>query len=75
MSVHESEVVQGRIFYLPFEDLLPKDAVRRINYDEDLDGGPYDHPVVIVSRPNEERHRAHFMFVSTDRVIGYVAAN
>jgi hypothetical protein len=74
MSVQESEVVQGRIFYLPSKEDLPEGAVR-IGHGKPDKKGAYNHPLVIVSRPEKQKNVAHFMSVSLGHVIGCVAAD
>lgn len=62
-AVEDADVVQGRIFWLPAEKDLPGRAVERVNGKGAVEG-IYGHPVVIVSRPAEDSHTAHFQIVS-----------
>lgn len=59
-----SDVIKGRILWLPRKDELPKDAVKRAKGRRKVDDGVYDHPVVIVSRPKDDDRMAHFHPVS-----------
>lgn len=62
VTVKDVDVVQGRIFWLPAEEDLPRQAVKRA-HGAGIFEGIYGHPVVIVSRPTEDNHIAHFQIV------------
>ena len=62
-AAEDVDVVQGRIFWLPAEEDLPKRAVERVN-GRGVVESIYRHPVVIVSRPAEDSQTAHFQIVS-----------
>lgn len=63
LAAEDADVVQGRIFWLPAEEDLPKGAVERV-HGKGVVESIYGHPVVIVSRPVEDSHTAHFQIVS-----------
>lgn len=63
-SVREYEVAQGRIFWLPPCEELPAKAVRRAHGRGSVDEGIYNHPVVVISHPEEEPDMVHFQVVS-----------
>ena len=62
-AAEDADVVQGRIFWLPAEKDLPKGAVERV-HGKGVVEDVYGHAVVIVSRPAEDSHEAHFQIVS-----------
>lgn len=62
-AAEDDHVVQGRIFWLPAAEDLPKRAVQRV-HGKGVVEGVYGHPVVIVSRPAEDNSIAHFQIVS-----------
>lgn len=64
-GLHDHEVAQGRIFRLPPREELPLNAVRRAHGNGTVNEGMYNHPVVVVSRPEEEPGMVHFHLVST----------
>jgi hypothetical protein len=49
--VNESQVVQGTVLWLPAKGAIEE--------------GIFNHPVVVVSRPEDESHVIHFHLVST----------
>lgn len=61
-AAEDADVVQGRIFWLPVEEDLPKGAVERV-HSKGFVEGVYGHPVVIVSRPAVDSHTADFQIV------------
>lgn len=63
VTAKDVDVVQGRIFWLPAEGDLPRQAVKRARGAGVVEG-IYGHPVVVVSRPAEDSHIAHFQVVS-----------
>lgn len=56
--------VQGRVLWLPAKEDLPKRAVRRAHGKGAIDEGIYNHPIVVISRPDEESNVIHFHLVS-----------
>jgi hypothetical protein len=62
--VNEREVMQGRILWLPMRDELPEKAVRRAHGKGAVEEGVYNHPVVIISRPEDNAGVVHFHVVS-----------
>ncbi|EMD60143.1 hypothetical protein COCSADRAFT_100470 [Bipolaris sorokiniana ND90Pr] len=64
VTVKDVDVVQGRIFWLPAEEDLPRQAVKRA-HGAGIFEGIYGHPVVIVSRPTEDNHIAHFQIITS----------
>jgi len=65
--VEESEIVPGRIFWLPSEENVPERAVRVVRGKGAVQDGIYSHPVVITSRPAEGGHVVHFHLVRSHR--------
>ncbi|KAF2794917.1 hypothetical protein K505DRAFT_241024 [Melanomma pulvis-pyrius CBS 109.77] len=63
--VEEDDVVQGRIFWLPPKAELPEKAVRRAHGKGVVEEGIYNHPVVVVSRPADERNVVHFHLITS----------
>jgi hypothetical protein len=63
--VNESQVVQGTVLWLPAKEDLPERAVRRAHGKGAIEEGIFNHPVVVVSRPEDESHVIHFHLVST----------
>lgn len=61
--VEEGDIVQGRIFWLPPKSELPERAVRRAHGKGVVEEGIYNHPIVVISRPDEERNMVHFHLV------------
>jgi hypothetical protein len=57
-------IAQGRIMWLPAAEDLPERAVRRAHGKGAVEDGIYNHPVVIVSRPVEDKQSVHFHLVS-----------
>ncbi|EUC50070.1 hypothetical protein COCMIDRAFT_82845 [Bipolaris oryzae ATCC 44560] len=64
VTVKDVDVVQGKIFWLPVEEDLPRQAVKRAHSTGVVEG-IYGHPVVVVSRPAEDSHIAHFQVISS----------
>ncbi|XP_014557003.1 hypothetical protein COCVIDRAFT_98292 [Bipolaris victoriae FI3] len=64
VTAKDVDVVQGRIFWLPAEGDLPRQAVKRARGAGVVEG-IYGHPVVVVSRPAEDSHIAHFQVISS----------
>jgi hypothetical protein len=62
-GVDESEVVQGRILWLPPKDELPTKAVRRAHGKGAVEEGIYNHPIVVISRPSDAEEIVHFHLV------------
>jgi hypothetical protein len=62
-QVEGDDVVQGRIFWLPPKAELPEKAVRRAHGKGVVEEGIYNHPVVVVSRPDGDRSIVHFHLV------------
>lgn len=69
-DVRDYEVAQGRIFWLPPREELLAKAVRRAHGRGAVDEGIYNHPVIVVSRPEEDPEMVHFQLVSTEVVLG-----
>jgi hypothetical protein len=65
-AVSTSEVAQGRIFWLPSKEELPERAIRRAHGKGAVDEGIYNHPVVVVSRPEQDSDIVHFQVVSSN---------
>jgi hypothetical protein len=63
-QVNEDDVVQGRIFWLPPKAELPEKAVRRAHGKGIIEEGIYNHPIVVISRPDDDRSIVHFHLVS-----------
>ncbi|KAF1993122.1 hypothetical protein P154DRAFT_389322, partial [Amniculicola lignicola CBS 123094] len=63
--VNEREVVQGKILWLPMRDELPEKAVRRAHGKGAVEEGVYNHPVVIISRPEDDTRVVHFHVVTS----------
>ncbi|KAF2736434.1 hypothetical protein EJ04DRAFT_489940 [Polyplosphaeria fusca] len=63
--VAEGEVVPGRILWLPSREDLPAKAVRRAHGKGAVEEGIYNHPIVVISRPAEDRHMAHFHLITS----------
>lgn len=57
-------IEQGRIMWLPAFDSLPDRAVRRAHGKGAVEEGIYNHPVVVVSRPQDDEPSVHFHLVS-----------
>jgi hypothetical protein len=64
-QIEGDDVVQGRIFWLPPKAELPEKAVRRAHGKGVIEEGIYNHPVVVVSRPDDDRSIVHFHLVRT----------
>lgn len=63
IGAQDDDVVQGRVFWLPAEEELPKQAVKRAcgkGAVEDV----YGRPVVVISRPANDRRTTYFQLVS-----------
>lgn len=63
IGAEDDDVAQGRVFWLPAEEELPSQAVKRAcgkGAVEDV----YGRPVVVISRPADDRRTAHFQLVS-----------
>lgn len=63
MPIEDDDVQQGAIFWLPSKESLPRYAVRRAHGKGAIEDGIFQHPVVIISRPKEERQIVHFNLV------------
>ncbi|PVH93886.1 hypothetical protein DM02DRAFT_482377, partial [Periconia macrospinosa] len=63
--VNESDVVQGRLFWLPPKDELHPRAVRRAHGKGAVEEGIYNHPIVVISRPAGESHAVHFQIITS----------
>lgn len=63
--VEDGDVHQGRIFWLPSKDDLPKGAVKRVRGKGAIEEGIYCHPVVVVSRPAENSRLAHIQLITS----------
>lgn len=61
--VESKDIVQGRVLWLPQKHELPEKAVRRAHGKGAVEEGIYNHPVVIISRPEEEPNIVHFHLV------------
>jgi hypothetical protein len=59
--VIDTDVVPGRILWLPFPEMLPERAVRRAYGKGAVEDGIYQHPVVVVARFADV---VHFQLVS-----------
>ncbi|EMD97015.1 hypothetical protein COCC4DRAFT_144083 [Bipolaris maydis ATCC 48331] len=64
LTVKDVDVVQGGIFWLPAEEDLPRQAVKRAHGAGGVEG-IHAHPVFVVSRPAEDSHIAHFQVISS----------
>lgn len=64
-SVDESQVVQGTVLWLPAKEDLPERAVRRAHGKGAIEEGIFNHPVVVVSRPEDDSQTMHFHLVSS----------
>lgn len=64
-GVNEQDLVQGRILWLPPKHELPVKAVRRAHGKGAVEEGIYNHPVVIISRPADDKDTIHFHLVSS----------
>ncbi|KAF2113718.1 hypothetical protein BDV96DRAFT_633211 [Lophiotrema nucula] len=51
-ALNEDKIVQGTVLWLPPEEELPKKAVKRAHGKGAVRENIYDHPVVIISRPD-----------------------
>lgn len=74
-TVEDGDVQQGRIFWLPSKDDLPKGTVRRVRGKGAIEEGIYCHPVVIVSRPVENGNLVQFQLVSIATLRSFVVAD
>ncbi|KAF1976041.1 hypothetical protein BU23DRAFT_502646 [Bimuria novae-zelandiae CBS 107.79] len=63
--VDEADLALGRVFWLPPKEELPPRAVRRAHGKGAVEEGIYNHPVVVVSRPEEEPQTIHFHIVTS----------
>jgi hypothetical protein len=63
-TVDESQVVQGTVLWLPAKEDLPERAVRRAHGKGAIEEGIFNHPVVVVSRPEDDSPTIHFHLVS-----------
>jgi hypothetical protein len=63
VGADDTNVIQGRMFWLPFEEELPRRAVRRA-HGKGVVEGIHGHPVVVISRPADQSHIVHFHVVS-----------
>ncbi|KAF2185644.1 hypothetical protein K469DRAFT_726731 [Zopfia rhizophila CBS 207.26] len=61
----ESEIVQGRILWLPPKEELPEKAVRRAHGKGAVEEGIHNHPVVVISRPTHESSVVHFHIITS----------
>ncbi|RAR11658.1 hypothetical protein DDE82_000605 [Stemphylium lycopersici] len=64
IGAEDDDVAQGRVFWLPAEEELPSQAVKRAcgkGAVEDV----YGRPVVVISRPADDRRTAHFQLISS----------
>ncbi|ORY11169.1 hypothetical protein BCR34DRAFT_466426, partial [Clohesyomyces aquaticus] len=61
----ETEIVQGRILWLPPKEELPERAVRRAHGKGAVEEGIYNHPVVILSRPRNDKDFVHFHVITS----------
>ncbi|KAF1849822.1 uncharacterized protein K460DRAFT_273571 [Cucurbitaria berberidis CBS 394.84] len=65
-KVDSRDLVQGRIFWLPSKEELPDRAVKRAHGKGGaIEEGIYNHPVVVISRPAEERRTVHFHLITS----------
>ncbi|KAH5329928.1 hypothetical protein HBI12_072410 [Parastagonospora nodorum] len=64
-SVDESQVVQGTVLWLPAREDLPERAVRRAHGKGAIEEGIFNHPVVVVSRPEEDSQIIHFHLITS----------
>ncbi|KAJ4294382.1 hypothetical protein N0V90_008072 [Kalmusia sp. IMI 367209] len=63
--IDESDLVPGRVFWLPPKEELPPRAVRRAHGKGAVEEGIYNHPVVVISRPAEEPQSIHFHIITS----------
>ncbi|KAF2709374.1 hypothetical protein K504DRAFT_378980 [Pleomassaria siparia CBS 279.74] len=63
--VEDKDAVQGNIFWLPPKAELPEKAVRRAHGKGIVEEGIYNHPIVVVSRPDDERNIVHFHLITS----------
>jgi hypothetical protein len=66
----DSEVVPGRILWLPRASKLPAGSVRSLRSAHPLDPSGYEHPIVVCSRPAEPRSTVHFHVVCSGPTLG-----
>ncbi|KAH6639758.1 hypothetical protein C7974DRAFT_290424, partial [Boeremia exigua] len=59
------DIAQGRIMWLPASDSLPNHAVKRAHGKGAVEEGIYNHPVVIVSRPQDDKRSVHFHLITS----------
>jgi hypothetical protein len=64
-TLDDDHAFQGQVLWLPAKSELIKDAVKRAHGKGPVEGGIYDHPVVVVSRPLGDSREVHFYVVST----------
>jgi hypothetical protein len=64
--LRDDEVVQGQIFWLPPREELPEKAVRKAHGKGMVEEGIYNHPVVVISRPANDKDMVHFHLVCDD---------
>lgn len=63
--VESKDIVQGRVLWLPQKHELPEKAVRRAHGKGAVEEGIYNHPIVIISRPEEEPNIVHFHLITS----------
>jgi hypothetical protein len=63
IGAEDTDAVQGRVFWLPVEEELPRRAIRRA-HGKGVVEGIYGHPVVVISRPADQSQIVHFHVVS-----------
>ncbi|KAF1940182.1 hypothetical protein EJ02DRAFT_350543 [Clathrospora elynae] len=63
--VHGIDAVQGRVLWLPLKEELPHCAVKRAHGKGAVEDGIYGHPVVVISRPVDEKHAIHFHLITS----------
>jgi hypothetical protein len=62
-TFNNSHNIQGKIFFLPAREELPYRAIKTVRPRADkgrVEGGVYNHPVVVISQPYDEDDMVHF---------------
>ena len=63
--LEDEDVVQGRILWLPPKDKLPSRAVKRAHGKRGVEEGIFNHPIVVISRPEDEPTVVYFHIVTS----------
>ncbi|KAF2833978.1 hypothetical protein CC86DRAFT_390037 [Ophiobolus disseminans] len=63
--VDNSNLTQGKVFWLPAKENLPERAVKRAHGKGAVEEGIYNHPVVAVSQPSDDSRTVHFHLITS----------